>query len=145
VARALETEQPVTLIDAATMSPRDQIDAFSSACVLVGQHGAGLANMVWMPAGSKVIEILPPVREDAGELFRDLADTLGLSYGRVVQESLHSEVDPADVLQALQSAPSPRFLGPAERARRRLLRAGKITEVRMLRSSALRWPVRLVR
>jgi hypothetical protein len=145
VTHALEAGNPARLIDAATMSPRDQIQSFSSACAVVGQHGAGLANMVWMPAGSTVIEILPPVRDDVRELFRDLADTLGHSYGRVDQESLHSDVNPADVLEALRSAPPPRVLGPTETARRRLLRAGKSTEVRLRRSSTLRWTVRLVR
>ncbi len=145
IARRLESVGPVARVDGADLAPREQIEVFSSAGVLVGQHGAGLANMLWMAPGSTVVEILPPVGEGVWELFGDLADALGLSYARVLQESMHADVDAAAVVAAVGSAPAPRSFAPRERARRRLLRAGKTVEVHLLRSRALRWAVRLVR
>jgi hypothetical protein len=38
---------------------RDQVALMSRTKVLVGMHGAGLTNLMFMPAGSSVIEILP--------------------------------------------------------------------------------------
>lgn len=35
----------------------EQIDLFDRAAVVVGQHGAGLANCLWMRANAKVIEL----------------------------------------------------------------------------------------
>jgi capsular polysaccharide biosynthesis protein len=35
----------------------EQIELFSSCRLLVGLHGAGLTNMLWMPAGGHVVEI----------------------------------------------------------------------------------------
>jgi len=39
------------------LSMAEQICLFASARVCAAVHGAGLANMVWMPIGSKVVEI----------------------------------------------------------------------------------------
>ena len=38
----------------------DQIALFASADEILGVHGAGLSNLVWMPTGGKVIEIMSP-------------------------------------------------------------------------------------
>lgn len=37
----------------------EQVATFRGASIVVGAHGAGLANTAFMPAGSKVIELLP--------------------------------------------------------------------------------------
>ncbi|QPN65902.1 glycosyltransferase family 61 protein [Synechococcus sp. CBW1006] len=39
------------------LSLREQIEMFSHCTLLVGLHGAGLANMLYMPSGSDVVEI----------------------------------------------------------------------------------------
>jgi len=36
---------------------RCQIELFSQASVIIGRHGAGLTNMMFMPAGGLVLEI----------------------------------------------------------------------------------------
>jgi capsular polysaccharide biosynthesis protein len=43
-----------------TLSFEEQIRYFSSAEVILAPHGAGLANLVFAAAGTRVIEILPP-------------------------------------------------------------------------------------
>jgi len=39
-----------------TMSFADQIKLFDAAAVVIGQHGAGLSNILWMPKKSVVVE-----------------------------------------------------------------------------------------
>ncbi|MEN2992185.1 MAG: glycosyltransferase family 61 protein [Bacteroidia bacterium] len=40
------------------LSLKEQVGLFSEAAVLMGLHGAGHANLLWMPEGSHIIEIL---------------------------------------------------------------------------------------
>jgi len=40
-----------------TLSPQAQLEAFTSAAVIAGMHGAGLTNMILMPEGGAVLEI----------------------------------------------------------------------------------------
>lgn len=37
---------------------RQQMEIFVGARIIVGEHGAGFANCVWMPPGSRVVEII---------------------------------------------------------------------------------------
>ena len=46
------------ILDCAKLGLAEQIEVFSSATVIAGFHGAGLANQVWLPEGSKVIEFV---------------------------------------------------------------------------------------
>ena len=46
------------ILDCAKLGLTQQIEVFSSATVIAGFHGAGLANQVWLPEGSKVIEFV---------------------------------------------------------------------------------------
>ena len=45
------------IVYAESMSLREQINLFHSASIVVGLHGAGLTNMLFMSSGSSVIEI----------------------------------------------------------------------------------------
>jgi len=47
-------------IDFSKMTWAEQVKATSRARLLVGIHGNGLTNCLWMPAGATVIEIFPP-------------------------------------------------------------------------------------
>jgi hypothetical protein len=92
--RALNEVTPVGVFRGENMAPRDQVEMMSRTGVLVAQHGAGLANMVWMPARSSSIEILPRTTPSSVRfLFRDLAHDLGHAYVAVDQDDLHSVVD----------------------------------------------------
>lgn len=48
----------ITCVDSETLDFTTQISLFRHARVLVGLHGAGLTNMMWMPPGSHVVEII---------------------------------------------------------------------------------------
>ena len=98
------TDLNVRVLDGATSGIYEQILLHSSAKVLVGQHGAGLTNMLWMAPGSAVVEILPPMPEDASDIFGNLARALGLHHFIVTQESVHSSAEPGQLSDAVYLA-----------------------------------------
>ncbi len=79
----------------------EQIALFRTADVVIAQHGAALANIVWMRTGAQVIEVRPPQRWSAH--FERLAGPLGLSYGSVGQDGNFGPVN-ADAVMALAEA-----------------------------------------
>ena len=92
------------LVDSAHVTPGEQI-AYASACrILVAQHGSGLTHMLWMPPGSTVIEIHPPLPPEAVDIFRLLAKTLGHRYVRIDQSDVHAPVDGGVLVSAIQTA-----------------------------------------
>lgn len=97
---------PLRVLDLAHLSPREQIRAAQVATILVGQHGAGLAHMLWMPSGSHVVEIAPPLPIQVQDIFSRLAQTLGHTYIRVAQQDVHAEVDLERIIQSLVSVNS---------------------------------------
>lgn len=79
------------------------IREISRADVLVGQHGAGLANMVWMNPSKIVIEISHV--NQPGEHFPELASLMSLTLRRIVgQESAHAPVDLKKVSDCVEKA-----------------------------------------
>ena len=90
----------IAILDAAAVDIPTQIEMHSSARILIGQHGAGLTNMIWMSPGAQVIEILPPMPDDATPIFRNLAKSLGLNHHVVPQGGVHEPVD-AGLLEGL--------------------------------------------
>lgn len=92
------------VVDLARVAPRDQIRLMEGTTTLIGQHGAGLVHMLWMPQGSLIVEIAPPLPPEVVHLFERLAACLGHQYVRVAQESVHAEVNLAAV--AASAAPS---------------------------------------
>ena len=89
----LEPTEDLTwgIADAAEIPPQGQLELFASTTVLVGQHGAGLANMVWMPPGGAVVEIQPPRPDHEPPFFRNLAQACGHTYIRIDQGHDHAE------------------------------------------------------
>jgi len=47
------------LIHPASLSLRQQIDLFSEAKVIAGNHGSAFANMVFTPPGAQIIDLMP--------------------------------------------------------------------------------------
>ena len=88
------------IVDLAHVHPPNQIQMMQNCNLLIGQHGAGLLNMVWMAPGSSVIEVEPPLPPEVQGLFPRLAACLGHRYSSVPQRSAHSDVD----LEALGAA-----------------------------------------
>jgi hypothetical protein len=75
-----------TTIDAELMSETEKISLLSGAKVVAGIHGAGLTNLVYSPAQTKVIEIFPvrlapPIRSDCIHYY-------WISYYRNLEYSL---------------------------------------------------------
>lgn len=103
VATAVNALLPTRLLDLADLAPADQVHAVAGVRVLVGQHGAGLAHMLWLPASAAVVEILPPV-PGRSDLFRRLAQGLGLAYAAVPQLGPHAPVTPEWVAAGVRSA-----------------------------------------
>lgn len=91
------------VLDVATegMSLARQIALFSSANVIVAQHGAALANLLWANAGALVVEYFPRPFEDATpellrvklDYFAKLAQCLELHHHRIWQDGMHGDAD----------------------------------------------------
>lgn len=78
------------------MTLSSQVEIFSSADIIIAQHGASMANLVWAKPGTIVIEIIP--RQMAGllsifDFFGDLCRCLGLQHKIILQDDYHAAVD----------------------------------------------------
>ena len=100
---ALTDRHDVEVVDLARVSAPDQIRLAQRATTLVGQHGAGLIHMLWMPPKSHVVEISPPLPPQVEDIFQKIAYTLGHSYHRIDQESVHAPVDIDTLVEAVEN------------------------------------------
>jgi len=91
----------VQLVDTADMSPLEQVVLLSQTDVLIGQHGAGLSNLIWMPPGAAVIEIQPPLVSPIDRIFSSLASAKHMDYGTVPQDHDHASINPNSIREAL--------------------------------------------
>ena len=74
----------VRIVDTNVMTIRDQISTFQNCKLLIGAHGAGLSNMLFMSKGSIIIEIRP--HGEQNNIYMMLASCLGLEYYVVFSE-----------------------------------------------------------
>jgi len=81
-----------------------QIERFQSADVIIAQHGAALANLIFAKPGAKVIEILP--RDFPLNFFSELAKCLELDYCCHRQNDAHADVNPHDIAALVNCAPA---------------------------------------
>lgn len=65
----------------------DQIKMFSEAEIIVGPHGAGLANLIFAPKNAFVIELADSVVERMHD-FQEIAQTIPLRYKRLVSQKV---------------------------------------------------------
>ena len=102
IVEVLSSLGDVTLLSPDNTSTEGTIKILHNTDLLIGQHGAGLSNMVWMQKGSHVLEITYPEKTDP--FFSDLAELVDLDFVRIVcQSNPHDEVDPIMVKQAALS------------------------------------------
>ncbi len=78
------------------MTLKQQVQLFNESKIIIAQHGASLANLIWANPDTTVIEIIP--RPMLGlisvfDFFGDLCRVLNLTHQVVVQENYHSEID----------------------------------------------------
>ena len=71
-------ERSFEIIYAETLSFEGQVQLFGNASVLIGLHGAGLTNMIFMPAKSAVLEIRNT--SDPNGCYFTLAKSADLNY-----------------------------------------------------------------
>ncbi len=74
------------VVDFAELTFAQQVEAMARTAVLVGVHGAGLVNSLFLPKGSAVIELLPHRRFDA-RFFRTMGLAKGNHWVRVLEPS----------------------------------------------------------
>ncbi len=66
------------------MSLTDQVEIFSRAQIVMGHHGAGLSNAVWMPRQTKLIELRPRLKgNEMSFCFMRLSEICDLDYSCV--------------------------------------------------------------
>lgn len=104
-----------------------QIALFHLADIIVAQHGAAFANLVWARQGTRVVEIFPRTLVAAyhpESMMRGLARCMKMHHSSVWQESDHSAVDVASVCDAVaRKRPAWRQAIEAERMRIKFLAA----------------------
>lgn len=83
----------------------DQIKLFSSADIVVAQHGAALANLVWCQPKTRVFEISD--NEIRSPAFEMLSKRMQLSYTKVHQATAHADVDIEHLANLIESSNLP--------------------------------------
>jgi hypothetical protein len=93
----LGADARTSIIDTSEASPNDSVAIYAKLSVLVGQYGAGLTNMIWMPKGSLVIELRGPgilTDHTWDDCYKTLAESLGHRFEVLeAQKDWHSPID----------------------------------------------------
>jgi len=85
---------PFRIIYTEKMSYIEQVTAFRNAKIIIGPHGAGLINLVYVTQKPLVIELFPTTRKirDAGA-YHQVARALNIDYYLLVKEPFNEEQD----------------------------------------------------
>ncbi len=93
------------LVELETASLQEQVTLFAATRIVVAQHGAALANMLWMAPGAAIIEINPmDPSSKFYDHFRHLASHCGHAYACTRQAGVHEPVDAAEIVAAVDAA-----------------------------------------
>lgn len=107
-AAVIEALQPLGVVPV-TLSQynlRQQIALMRQAELIIGAHGAGLANIAFAPPACRVIEILSPAR--LWPTYRAIATRSRLAYGFALGDAAESDapydfaVDPSKLLRTVE-------------------------------------------
>jgi hypothetical protein len=104
LARAVRTPYRFLNLQLETMSLAAQVDAFSSAALVIGQHGAGLANVAWMGRGQTVVELDDASRDH----FALLCHARKCRFLRYRLDAAHAVVDMPKLQEWLKRQPAVR-------------------------------------
>jgi hypothetical protein len=69
-------------VDLDGMTMRERVELFRKAAMVVGEHGPGLANLFFVPSGTKVLELFAP--DQPQPMYWSVASVCGLPYGYLV-------------------------------------------------------------
>jgi hypothetical protein len=103
-ALADELGASVTTVRLEGLGLGEQIDLFAGARLVVAQHGAALANLVWCSPQTRVLEVVPrmPLGVDVDH-FKRLSKGFALRYFRLEQDGPHAPVAPHSVVAAART------------------------------------------
>jgi hypothetical protein len=95
------------LVDTSEDEYKDVLDCYTRSNIIVGQWGAGLTNMIWMPRNSMVIEIIAKEKKIDSQwkdCYKYLAKSLGHNFISVqAQETWDGPVDVNKILELIQN------------------------------------------
>ena len=122
VVRALEREG-FTPLESYRMTIAEKVAALSDAEIIVGAHGAGMANILFAPAGATVVEVLDPAHTVGA--FYAMAASLGQGYwyltaeneasraGRAGRKGFENLIVPVDhLLKTIEAASKAQLFAP---------------------------------
>ena len=85
----------VTVLQPETLGVTELVSVIQASDILLGQHGAGLTNMVWLRPGSHVVELQSP--KDPPGAFDFLAELAEIEHKKIL--ALVANHGPVDVSQ----------------------------------------------
>jgi len=95
------------LVDTSTLNSEDVINVYNKINFLIGQWGAGLTNMIWMPPKSTIIEITAEedlVKDFWKNCYKDLAFVLGHNFISLkVQKTWDGPVNVNKILEIIKN------------------------------------------
>ena len=98
------TGEGVEVVHAEDLDFSGQWSLFSDAKLIVGPHGAGLANLVWSTAPSAVVEIFPSSM--VNDCYARLASSLGLKYDYLIASPDAKTSGRVDIAKLMGRIPS---------------------------------------
>jgi hypothetical protein len=87
-----------------TLTLAEQVELFGRARLVIGQHGAGLTNALWMRSGTTVLELS---HDPEANHFRRLAELRGLQHLAYPITGKHAVVNVEDFLRWFDARPEP--------------------------------------
>ena len=73
------------------------------AKIIIAQHRASLANLIFANPGTKVVEIVPKEKLPISKYFSELAKSLEIDHKFSIQEYSHSLVDVKDIIHKIST------------------------------------------
>jgi hypothetical protein len=99
VFNSIREAMPARLVFLEGMPIKDQIELFASHKAFVMQHGAAMANLLFAPRGSAVLEIRDEGTED---FYVKMTAALSLLHSTARQDHAHAAVDPQEIVRGLR-------------------------------------------
>ncbi|CAE7733194.1 pomgnt2 [Symbiodinium sp. KB8] len=77
---ATDMGMEVQLVALESMPLYDQVKAFQRTAVLVGIHGSGLINSIFLPSGAAIVQLMPHGVQKGAAFFKNTALGAGVKY-----------------------------------------------------------------